>query len=253
MKKILIIGCSNGLGIHHAFRDVFQKTQSSATISRPYEDKNKFPDEILEDNYCRYTNFSMAGAGNTYIRHRLFEYLKKDKPDYVYLQFSGLVRRDVCLNLDSIDIFLEEFKNNFYKITDEKIYLIGGSVVNSSNSTVYTKFFSLMYNINDVNNNNDLSLQDIFCCLSILKKYKIKHNWTFYYDPTNPPTEESKKDGTIDKIPDFINTENILPNPLNFAINNGYTVDDGVHYGYNPFLRLLQQHKDKIHLNLDHK
>ena len=60
-KNILTIGCSNLLGMHHAFRQVFQHTQSNAKETETDLDvkieKRTFT-TILEDDYARYTNLS---------------------------------------------------------------------------------------------------------------------------------------------------------------------------------------------------
>lgn len=254
MKKILVIGCSNGLGMHHAFRQVFQNTQSNAKTYTPYQDKNKWPDEILEDDYCKYINLSMAGAGNSYIRHRLIEYLQDDIPDYVYLQFSGLVRRDICFDIDSLDLFLQEKDSDNFKITNKKIYVVGGNFsLSGSKISLLQKLFCLLYNKRDFNSNNENSLAEIFCCINMLEAYKIKHNWCFYYDPCKIPTTVTYEEGTLKTLPKYINQENMLPSPLNFAIENKFDVNDGVHYGYDPFVKFLQFQKDSIHLNINDK
>lgn len=250
MKKILFIGCSNGVGMHHAFRQVFQLTQSEAKTVKVNE-FNDTPDEIVTDEYCEYTNLSNPGSGNTYIRHRLFEYLEDQIPDYVYLQFSGLNRRDLCLNHDGKDVVDDLIgERGGMKITNKNVYVAGN--VNMPNNNFFSKhFFSIMYSINSVNSNNYISLQEIFTCLSILEKLEIKHNWTFYYDPQNAPTDQSKLEGTLQTYPKFLNLHNKLPSPLNFAIEKGSIVDDGIHYPYDIFLEFLRANKDNIHLNLE--
>ena len=71
MKKVLLIGCSNGLRLHNHFKDVFGSTD------------------------IQYINLSFTGMGNRYITSRLFEYVDDTGiPDYVYLQYSGLSRID---------------------------------------------------------------------------------------------------------------------------------------------------------------
>jgi len=247
MKNILVIGCSNGHRKHRALRQVFQEKKSKEkTISHGIDG-----DEFLIDEYCTYSNLSMSGAGNLYIRHRLFDYIKKQLPDYVYLQFSGLIRRDVYFLQEAQDIFLNAATSG-YKIVDDKIFMGGGNLIDGTISTWQKKIFSMMYSKNYSINNYE-SLQEVFLCLSILEKLRIRHNYTFYYDPTNPPTEITRDEGTLSKFPDFINCQNLLPSPLNFAIENGYSVADGVHFGDEAFLDYVRHHKEKFHVNLDDK
>ena len=248
MKKILIIGCSNGHNRHHEFRRIFQKTQSKANnVSKGSDD-----DVFLVDDYCEYTNLSMSGAGNTYIRHRLFDYLKDKTPDYVYLQFSGLIRKDIYFLKEAQDIFLASATHS-YKIVDNKIFMVGGNLLDSRISDFQKKIFSMMYSTKDTNINNYESLQEVFLSLSILEKLNIKHNFTFYYDPTNPPTEATRQEGTINKFPHYINCDKLLPSPLNFAIENGYNVPDGVHFDDVTFFNYLENNKEKINIDLDDK
>lgn len=250
VKKILIIGCSNGLGIQHAFRQVFQKTQSQSSSLKINADKNKFPDEILKDNYCEYTNLSMAGAGNTYIRQRLFEHLEDQTPDYVYLQFSGLVRRDICIEAEAFDLFLNDTDDStFYKITNKKIHLVGGNFKPFTSLKWFNKFFALSYSTENFNTNNTNSLAEIFCCINLLEKLGIKHNWNFYYDPCNAPTQLTKEEGLIDELPKYFNITNMLPSPLNFAVAKGTYSGDGCHFEYQDFVEFLETHKDIINLN----
>lgn len=245
MKEVLVIGCSNGHGRHKALREVFQKNKSDANIDEPFNDD----DSIVIDNDCRYSNLSMAGAGNMYIRHRLFDFLNKNTPDYVYLQFTGLARRDVH--------FLEEATNDFltvatssYKTVDGKIYMAGGNGVDPELSEFQKRFFSMTYSKNH-NINNYESLQEVFLCLSILEKLDIKHNFTFYYDPTKPPTKITKDEGTLTQFPSFINRKNMLPSPLNFAIDFGYSVPDGVHFCDDAFLHYVKLNNFKFNINLN--
>ena len=254
MKEILVIGCSNGHGRHNALREVFQKTKSKNYNDETpqLEDRNKIMDDLIAiDNDCRYSNLSMSGAGNTYIKHRLFDFLKKKTPDYVYLQFSGLVRRDVY--------FLEEATNEFlavatssYKIVDGKIYMAGGNGVDPELAEFQKRIFAMSYS-KDHNINNYESLQEVFSCLSILEKLNINHNFSFYYDPIKPPNDITKEEGTLTEFPKFINRKNMLPSPLNFAIDFGYPVPDGVHFSDDAFLHYVKLNNFKFSINLNDK
>ena len=264
-KNILTIGCSNLLGMHHAFRQVFQHTQSNAEESKTDLDveieKRTFT-TILEDDYARYTNLAVAGAGNGLIKWRLFDFLENERPDYVYLQFSGLTRRDFNFDLGNrksfdVDSLLGATSEKHMYVTggnQKHLYMLGGNHVHVENPTSFEDYLkNLAYNFYDDNSNNWHSLQDIFCAISILDKLMITYNWTIYYDPINPPTEVTKMEGVIDKWPEFINMSNKLPSPLNHTMDSGVDVSDGVHFTYDSFVKYLEDHKSKIHLNFDHK
>jgi len=247
MKEVPVIGCSNGHGKPRAFREVFQKNKSDVDIDEIHSDD----DSILTDKNCRYSNLSMNGAGNTYIRHRLFDFLNKSTPDYVYLQFSGLVRRDLYFLEEAMDDFLN-IATSSYKLVNGKIFLVGGNGIDPRVSEYQKRLFSMMYSKNH-NINNYESLQEVFSCLSVLEKLKIKHNFTFYYDPIDPPTDITKEEGMLKQFPNFINRKNMLPSPLNFAIDFGYPVPDGVHFGYDAFLHYVKLYHFKFNIDLNDK
>ena len=233
--------------MHHAFRQVFQKTHSDAKMTQigTYESS-------LVDNFAKYTNLSWPGAGNSFIRWRLFDFLEHERPDYVYLQFSGLVRRDFYFDIDNKGNFDTDRTDT--TSSDKHIYMVGGNHKRATNPQEFKSVLKkLSYNFWNDNTNNWHSLQEIFCAISVLEKLSIKHNWSIYYDPISPPTENTKMEGIIAKWPEFIDHSNKLSSPLNHAIDSGVDVPDGVHFGYDPFLKYLENNKSKIHLNFDDK
>ena len=239
-KNVVLLGCSNLLGMHHAFRQVFQHTQSDAHET----------ETCLEDDYAKYTNLAVAGAGNSLIKWRLFDLLEHELPDYVYLQFSGLIRQDFYFDKASI----ENFDQSEITTSKKHLYIRGGNYVHEKNAKSFVHILkNLSYNFYDDNLNNWHSLQDIFSAVSVLEKLEIKHNWSIYYDPINPPTENTKMEGMIAKWPAFIDFSNKLSSPLNYAIDSGIDVLDGVHFGYDAFSKYLENNKSKIHLNFDDK
>jgi len=248
MKKRLFLGCSNGLGKHMAFKHVLDPS------SHPVID---------EKDYCRLSsgvewfNLSRSGAGNSYIRWSLFDWLEKERPDYVYLQFSGLVRRDFYFDIDNKDSLHLKYAGGT-STSKKHVYMVGGNykghhkgIENPENFEDLLK--KLSYNFWDDNTNNFHSIQEIFCALSILEKLNIKHNWTVYYDPINPPNKQTELEGKLDRWPEFINLKNKLPSPLNYALECGEKIDDGVHFGYDIFRSYIEKNKSKIHLELDDK
>jgi len=102
-KKILLVGCSNLVGYHHAFADVVFGENKLDCLDRyldenyynPTDDYAERPrhlelDDIIIDNLSR------AGAGNEYITSTLLKHM--ENYDYVYVQFSGLMRHDLYMN-----------------------------------------------------------------------------------------------------------------------------------------------------------
>lgn len=240
MKKRLFIGCSNGLGKHMAFKHVLDPN-SRVIIEEPAY--TRLSSGVEWFNLCK------GGAGNSYIRWRLFDWLKDNRPDYVYLQFSGLVRRDFYFDIDNKDNFVI---SNDITLSDKHIYMVGGNYKVLENPKEFPDLLKkLSYNYWDDNTNNWHSLQEIFCAISILEKLGIKHNWTVYYDPINPPNKQTELEGKIDKWPEFINLQNKLPSPLNYAIECGEKIDDGVHFDYEIFRSFIAENKSKIHIDSD--
>ena len=250
MKKILLIGCSNLLGLHHAFRQVFQQTQTAHQLV--LDNKNtRSPDETLLDDHAKYTNLSQAGAGNTYIRHRLFEHLEQETPDYVYLQFSGLNRRDLCFNIENESLFKQFIGDTeSYKITPKNIFMHGGRWLTQPKEEKWiNERFLLMYTPENSNANNNISLQEVFTCISLLNHKKIKFNWSFFYDPTDAPTQATVEEGTIESFPKWIDQQHRIPSPLNWILDRKGECTDGVHFLYKDYVDFLQHHKGKMHLN----
>jgi hypothetical protein len=251
--------------MHSALRQVFQKTRSEPTTSYVNQiQKSKWSDEILSDEYCTYINLSCPAAGNTYIRSRLFEGIKKYQPDYVYLQFSGLYRNDLILEIENKNLAYQDLLMggtresdlhpfNQIRETDSKIYVCTGNFIVSGNNLCTIDKINLMkHSIKNENYNNDNSLQEIFTSISFLDKIGIPYNWTTYYDYTSPPQSNSivTKEGYISKWPEWINLDKkISGSPLDFCIKNGHNPDDGIHYGFKWFIKFLEHHKKEFDLS----
>ena len=181
MKKCLLIGCSNGGGLHKDFAKVFG------------------------DGDYEYINLSKGGMGNRYITARLFEYIEDTGvPDYVYLQYSGLSRIDIPL-----DIKVTVPNYNFQKKTNRRNWVASGGRNGSWLSCVMLKkIFAYMYDITSDKCQYDLGLHEIFTGIELCKTLKIRYNWSSYYDYTNPPNKTTSIDGSIDKMPMYIDMSN---------------------------------------------
>jgi len=227
-KNILFLGGSTGIGIHRDFSDVFFSKRK---------------------NTYNYINLSISGAGNHYISGSFFEYCHyKPKPDYVFFKFTGLNRLDLPFDKEAIlynydfqsDAMKEKHTKAFQQI--EKNWVCSGGYTGTwLNQNILKRIFSYMYTEKDGNSTNLQSLAQVYNCLSLCETLNIPYNWTFYYDPTNPPSPISKQDGHIDHIPDYIPTNNMLEtSPLNFAYMVGQPPDDGNHYSHKLFRQYLE-------------
>lgn len=256
-KKILIIGCSNGLGLHYVFRDTFKKNKTlnfkveqSAVGPSGFDDY----DEIASDDLVEFYNLSLSGSGNTYISNRCIEFLTENPTtDYVYIQFSGLQRVDLPLTKDELGINSKE-----YRIRHSKYYSwmpSGGYTGSWLNYEFTRKLFSNFYSKDNALNLHFINLLEIYKCISFLKQLKIKFNWSTYYDYLLAPSSNSSKDGVIEKesksyqIYNMLNKENFVEPPLSFIIKNGFkTQTDQVHYPYESQMEWLKSIKNKIEL-----
>ena len=222
MKKCLLIGCSNGDNIHKDFSKVFGS-------------------ENIE-----YINLSMGGMGNRYITARLFEYVDDiGIPDYVYLQYSGLSRIDLPL-----DIKVTVPNYIFQKKTNKRNWVASGGRNGSWVACdMLKRLFAYMYDITSEKCPYDLSLHEIFRGIELCKTLKIPYNWSSYYDYTNPPNKKTTIDGSVSKLPDYIDMSgHIGEYPLNVAYELGDIPDDEVHYSRSIGEQYLTRNKDKFNL-----
>jgi len=227
-KNILFLGGSSGQGIHQDFSDViFSKRK----------------------NTYNYTNLSISGAGNHYISGSFFEYCHYNaNPDYVFFKFTGLNRIDLPFDKKA-KLYNYEYQSDATKVKYPKVFrqieknwvCSGGYTGSWLNQNILKRIFSYMYNVKDGNSTNLQSLAQVYNCLSLCETLNIPYNWTFYYDPTRPPSTSTIQDGHVDKIPDYIPKKNMLEiSPLNYAYSIGQAPDDGNHYNHKLFRQYLK-------------
>jgi hypothetical protein len=222
MKKVLLIGCSNGLKLHKHFKNVFGSTD------------------------VEYINLSYSGMGNRYITSRLFEYVDDiGIPDYVYLQYTGLSRIDLPL-----DIKVDVPNYDFQKKTNRRNWVASGGLNGSwVGCEMLSKFFAYMYDINSNSCHYDLNLHEIFRGIELCKTLKINYNWTSYYDYTNPPNKTIMVDGIINKLPRYIDMSNHVGDyPLNLAYELKQIPNDGVHYNEHVAEEYIIRNKNKFNI-----
>ena len=222
MKKCLLIGCSNGLDIHEDFSKVFGS----------------------ED--VEWINLSEGGFGNRYITARLFEYVDDvGIPDYVYLQYSGLSRIDLPLDLK---VTVRDYQ--FQIKTNRRNWVASGGRNGSwITCDMLKRTFAYMYDITSENGPYDLSLHEIFRGIELCKTLKIPYNWSSYYDYTNPPSNNTTIDGSVFKLPDYIDMSgHIGESPLNLAYEIGDVPSDGCHYSRSVGEQFITRNKNKFNL-----
>ena len=222
MKKCLLIGCSNGIPLHKQFSKFFGS----------------------ED--IKWINLSAGGFGNRYITSRLFEYVDEGGiPDYVYLQYSGLSRIDLPFDLK---VTIPDYK--FQRKTNRRNWVASGGRNGSWLACdMLKKLFAYMYDITSEKGPYDLSLHEIFRGIELCKTLKIPYNWSSYYDYTNPPNKMTTIDGSVSKLPDYIDMSgHIGESPLSVAYELGDIPDDGVHYTNHTGEQFILRNKDKFNL-----
>jgi len=220
MKKGLLIGCSNGVELHNDFSKVFGKEK--------YE----------------WINLSCDSMGNRYISSKLFEYIDDHgTPDYVYLQYSGLNRIDLPF---APDVILPDFyfQSNINSMTySDKRNWVGGTK-GLLNNELLKKVFTCMWTTLC-----DMGIHEIFRGIELCKTLKIPYNWNSYYDYTDAPNIHIKGDGTIDKMPNYIDmTNHIGESPLDVAYKLNDIPGDGCHYSRWIGEQYLERNKDKFNL-----
>lgn len=235
-KKILLIGCSNGLGLHNHFSTI-------------YGTENK-----------EYINLSAAAAGNFYIAGQLFDYINRssDLPDYVYLQFTGLSRIDLSISSLWIGKYVfgkGHYTYNFESVNKKRRWLLSGGYYGSwsvnqeayGGAKLMDDVFNSMYDIDDLQHTFEQSLKEIYSAVELCNSLKIKYNWTSYYDYTKPRDPDYLLDGTIDKMPSYIDMTHHLKNyPLDVGIEMGETWDDVIHYNDVAHLEFIRRNADKF-------
>lgn len=252
-KKILLIGCSNGMGLHHVFRDVFKKNKTldfkeeQSCIGKTGFDEQ---DEIYSDDKCVFYNMSFSGGGNTYISNRCIEYVLHNPVDYVYLQFSGLARIDLPLTKDntSTDWGLRTrlSKNNLWVAS-------GGYLGSWLKHSASSKLFSYFYSKDSAYPVYFYNLLEIYKCVNFLKDNNVQFNWSCYYDYTNPPSTHSSSDGEISKkdrlyhLYSKIDKSKFIEPALNYIIRNNLKADgDQVHYPYTSKIHWMRNYKEQF-------
>lgn len=186
-KTIIILGCSNANNMH---------ISPFATF---------FPNANI-------VNLSEPGTGNYYAYCQLYEYLLlNSKPDYVYMQFSGLHRMDIKL--------------------DNKWQHSGG-LNGSGLRGLYARHFVTLYTDNNLVNIRATSIQHCMNTILLCEHLGIPYNYTWYYNLFKCEDPRVEMEGFVEKLPKFFPTRHFLSSyPHSFALEHNDLEPDGVHYG----------------------
>ena len=223
MKKCLLIGDSQCVEIHQDFSKVFGS-------------------EGIE-----WINLSYEGFGNTYITARLFEYVDDiGIPDYVYLQYSQLSRIDLPLDRK---VTVPDYR---YQVkTNRRNWVASGGRNGSWKACdMLKRTFAYMYDITSQKiGHHDLRIHEIFKGIELCKTLGISYNWSSNYDYTNPPNKASRIEGTVDKLPDYIDmSAHVGEYPLNLAYDLGDIPHDNEHYSRSIGEQYLKRNMSKFNI-----
>lgn len=255
-----MIGCSNLMGFHHAFRHVI----FGHNIDDCYRDYlaeigqavgpvgpvgiGKF-DEFIDQHYVypdmEIYNLSLWGAGNQYILGRLVDHIDQHgPPDYVYLQFSGLSRVDIPLSKNSI--IREKIKKD-----RGTAWLhsggFGGHLVrnNRDEKFIWANVFDVA---NDGRNVYIHSWTAVAAAVNLLSNMSIPHDWTFYYNVENPAHAQAFRDGSS-PYPAWVDIDRRLStNPHDYCSSQNILHQDGLHFGMPAYIEWLKTVRDRLAL-----
>ena len=247
MKKILLIGCSNLAQHHYIWAD--KLTNQTITVPSDFNFyAHRYNDEIIETNGLEIHQLSQPGAGNFYIVGRLYEWLENyGKPDYVYLQFSGLNRLDFPLDI-SLKILDQDLRS--YRKTKNFNWITSGGWHGSWCVNQFQKIFLNFYNAHSADNIILQSLFSVSSAINLLQSQSIAYNWTFYYNVLDPYNQTVERDGKIKQLPFYVHTKNMLENPHDFIFKKKLGLEDGCHFIDRGYDLWLETQKNKINFSM---
>lgn len=227
-KHILFLGCSN-------LADDQQKPN-----------KEKIWKDIIFGDDVNIKNLSWWGVGNQFIAGNCFDYINENKVDYVYVQFTGLARFDIPAHNDySIPDY--EYAIKTYK----RRYLSSGGKNASwtGNDRTNEIFMPLYFKDEQYDHVAQESIQACANTIWFLNAKKIKYNWNFFYDITNPATDlQEFYDGKVDVFPNILDKTNwIDSDPHTYCAKNNGLWDDQCHFHNHVYKDWLTSVKDQIH------
>ena len=226
-KKILFLGCSN------------------LADDQQNPNKEQIWKDVVFGQDVEIVNLSWWGVGNQFILGNCVDYVSNNKVDYVYAQFTGLARFDIPAH-DTYSIPDYDYCIKTYK----RRYLCSGGKVGSWVSSDRTNeiFMPCYFDDEEYQHVAKESIQSVASTLWFLKQKNILHNWTFFYDITNPATpEQDMYDGHVEKFPDLLDaTHRINSDPHSYCAKHDGLQDDKCHFHNSVYRDWVMSIKDQI-------
>jgi hypothetical protein len=221
MKRMVCIGCSNG----QHFSSVFTQLM---------------PDWQVYDLHS-------AGAGNRYITGRLLEWFTVNgPPDRVYLQFSGLWRRDVCYD-PTWSMSDYEYQTH----TDWFTWLHSGGY--RASWLTHAKTFQIFGRQHAVLDQHrpalaQQNLAEIATAIALCDGLGVDLWWSTYYNYIHPASQIiTDHDGFIRKWPQWLSRDrHIQWTPIQHAYRTHRPPHDGIHFDRDVFHDWVTQHADQL-------
>ena len=230
-KQVLFIGCSN-----------LVDDRAPPTKEQSWKD-------IVFGEDVTIKNLSWWGVGNQFINANLHDYLADHRPDYVYVQFTGLARYDLIVHPD-FDI-PGGYKNNI-KTYRHRFFCSGGKVGSwLGEDRTNEMFMPLYWQDGNYQHVAEMSVHSVTGAINFLESTGIPYNWNFFYDITNPATPEQENyDGKIDGFPSILNKRCwIDSDPHTYCHRNNGLQEDGCHFDNRVYREWLSTVKEQITWN----
>jgi hypothetical protein len=226
-KKILFLGCSN-------------LAEDKQEISK----EQIWKDVVFGDD-VDITNLSYHGVGNQFIFGNCVDYISDHEVDYVYCQFTGLARHDICIDEEArvpgYDYAIKTYKRR---------YLCSGGKVGSwtGNNRTTEIFMPVYFREGKYDHVARESVQAVAGTIWFLQQHKIPFNWTFFYDICDPAhPDEENYDGRVNEFPTILDkTHWIDSDPHTYCYHNNGLQEDNCHFKNPVYKQWLQSVREQL-------
>lgn len=208
MKRVLVSGCS-------------------------YTENFSWPQILFPKSTIK--NLGKGAAGNAYIAQSIMDSVLHEKPDFVFVLWSGLSRLDVAFPR-SVG---EEFSNLKYnnKINHSHMVFSAGAPTPGKKHgwehPVADAFFKLQYRDNDSDYLVNQSSMWVMNCLNFLKHQGIDYNFSFIYNLFDPPIESGALGPKVKPTTHYfryVDWDKYIPTtPFEFGIKHNLLDDTDFH------------------------
>ena len=185
-------------------------------------------------------NVGAGAAGNQYIAQSIIDSVRKQRPDFVFLLWSGLRRLDISFPKD---YFNSEFKSWQYKgsTSTSCILFSGGDWTRDDGNDppalwghpIVDAYFKMQYKNKVQDYLMDQSSQAIMNCHNFLESQSINYKFSFIYNIFNPYKDEAMLGPPVTKNSNYftyLNWEKYIDTtPLEWAIKHDHLSNDNFH------------------------